>query len=146
MAEIKFSMAPWQMPPGFVWEKPPVFKYNETPVYENDTGLSVHEMTGIDDDTFALGHYYEVRWTDKAGQAQKRWIMFQDGTIPTEGLNGVTTEAMLAMEIHRTETMNARFPCDENELAILHMKKALEAFDARTAKRKARGVEGQHVK
>jgi len=147
MAEVKFNINPWYAPISETWKNgsPPIFTYNETPVYSNDSGLEVYEMTGLNDDTFALGHYYEVRWVNKNGEKEKRWVFFQDGPIPEEGVTGLTTEALLVIAIHRTSTLNSKFPCEENELAILHMKKALDWFNTRTEKRKARGVEG-HLK
>lgn len=143
MAEIKFNMNPWYAPIPENWKNGVDFKYNETPVYKNASGLSVYEMIGLGEDTFALGHYYEVRWTNKEGQPETRFIFFQDGPIPQEGVTGLTNEAMLAIVIHRTSTLNAKFPCEENELALSHMKRALDLFNERTAKRMARGVEGQ---
>lgn len=73
-------------------------------------------------------------------------IEFQNGPVATEGINGLTNEVLLAILIHRTETLDAQYPCDENKEAIEHMKKALEAFNKRTANRKARGVHDQLVK
>lgn len=121
-----------------------------TLVYENETGLKVYEQLSYPTGKQSLlemtpGHFYRVVWEDMHGNPHGQAVSFQDGPIPANGVNGVTNEAMLAILIHRTETLNAQFPCDENELAILHMKKALAAFDARTAKRKARGVEGKNV-
>lgn len=142
MAEIKFNINPWYAPIPDAWENGVSFKFNDEPVYQNDKGLSIHEMIGLGDDTFALGHYYESRWTNAEGNQERRWIFFQDGPIPAEGVNGLSSEALLALLIHRTSTLNAKFPCEENELAIQHLKKALDWFNERTAKRQARGVEG----
>lgn len=143
MAEIKFNINPWYAPRE--WTAAPEFKYAEDPVYRDENGLEVFEMIGINDDTFAPGHYYEMRWLNTKGEREVRWMFFQDGPIPANGVNGLTSEAMLAILIHRTSTLNTNFPCEENELAILHMKKALDWFNTRTAKRKARGVEGKNV-
>jgi hypothetical protein len=147
MAEIKFNINPWYAPIPRTWEDIAAgFKYNDTPVYQDEKGLEVYEMIGLGDDTFQLGHYYELRWINKDGAPEIRWIFFQDGAVPTEGVNGLTNEALLAIVIHRTETINAKFPCTENELALQYMRRALELFNERTAKRKARGVEGTLVK
>lgn len=72
-------------------------------------------------------------------------VGFQNGPVPKHGVNGWTSEALLAALIHRTETLNKMFPCQENLDGIEHMKSALSAFEARTAKRKARGVEGTYT-
>jgi hypothetical protein len=61
-------------------------------------------------------------------------------------VNGLTNEVLLAILIHRTEALDAQYPCDENKEGIEHMKKALEAFNKRTANRKDRGVEDQLIK
>lgn len=119
-------------------------------VYENETGLKVYEQLSYLDGKESLvekspGHFYRTVWEDMHGNPHGQIVSFQDGPIPANGVNGVTSEAMLAILIHRTSTLNANFPCEENELAILHMKKALDWFNTRTAKRKARGVEGKNV-
>lgn len=71
-------------------------------------------------------------------------LHFQDGPIPMHGVNGVTTEAVLAVLIHRTKTLNDKFPCTENEQMISHMEAAIAAGKARTANRIARNVEGTY--
>ena len=125
------------------------FGPSRTLVYENETGLKVFEKRTLSRNNatmaLSLGHYYVAEWTDKEGHVQISEVSFQDGPIPANGVNGLTSEAVLAILIHRTSTLNANFPCEENELAILHMKKALDWFNTRTAKRKARGVEGKNV-
>ena len=61
-----------------------------------------------------------------------------------DGVNGITSEALLAILIHRTEVLNSNFPCAENEAAIAGLKTALEAFESRTRDRIARQVEGEN--
>lgn len=73
------------------------------------------------------------------------FVSFQDGPVPECGVNGVTNEALLAVLIHRTEHLDSLFPCDENKIAIDHMKSALAAFDRRTADRISREVKDKHV-
>lgn len=70
-------------------------------------------------------------------------IHFQDGPIFIDGVNGATNESLLKILIHRTQTLDGQFPSDQNKQAISAMQTALAAFDARTAERQARGVEGQ---
>ena len=70
-------------------------------------------------------------------------IGFQNGAVKIHGVNGITTESLLAINIHRIETLNELFPCQENETAIEHMKAALEALEARTRDRVVRQVEGE---
>lgn len=69
-------------------------------------------------------------------------VTFQKGNPKTEGVNGLTNEALLAILIHRTTFVNQQFPCEENMVAIQHLKQALVNFEVRTARRMVRGVEG----
>ena len=71
-------------------------------------------------------------------------IGFQNGAVKIHGVNGITTEALLAINIHRIEALNELFPCQENETAIEHMKSALEALEARTRDCIVRQVEGEN--
>ena len=84
------------------------------------------------------GHYYSVL-TGKEYQMLK----FQLGPVPTNGVNGLTNEALLAILIHRTKFLDAKFGCDENKRAIQHMEEALVNLEVRTARRIVRGVEGK---
>lgn len=86
------------------------------------------------------GHYYSVL-TGKEYQMVK----FQLGPVPANGVNGLTNEALLAILIHRTKFLDAKFGCDENKRAISHMEEALVNFEVRTARRMVRGVEGKLV-
>ena len=72
-------------------------------------------------------------------------IHFQDGPTIIDGVNGATNESLLKILIHRTKYLDGKFPSDKNKEAITAMETALAAFDARTAERQARGVEGQQV-
>lgn len=134
-------------------------RINSAPIYlashDNEDGLAIYEITGLGGTDLAAGHYYQVILYNRlpgpdgvlAPNFRKRcdYVRFQDGPIPTNRVNGVTNEAMLAILIHRTKTLNERFPCEENEKALFHMKSALDWFNTRTEKRKVRGVEG-HLK
>ncbi|MDV4239022.1 hypothetical protein [Acinetobacter baumannii] len=57
-------------------------------------------------------------------------------------MNGITSEALLAILIHRTKILNNNFPCEENKRAITYMENALALFEQRTRDRQQRGVEG----
>ncbi|ENV36848.1 hypothetical protein F959_01655 [Acinetobacter venetianus RAG-1 = CIP 110063] len=72
-------------------------------------------------------------------------IHFQDGPTVIDGVNGATNESLLKILIHRTQYLDSKFPSDQNKQAIAAMQTALAAFDARTAERQARGVEGQQA-
>lgn len=70
-------------------------------------------------------------------------MIFQQGPIAENGVNGITHEALLAVLIDRFEAFQAGpYACDENEMALGHMRAALAFLKARTQTRMARGVEG----
>lgn len=71
-------------------------------------------------------------------------LRFQDGTIKDVGVNGVTTEALLAILIDRLECFQAGpYPCEENACALEHLRGSLSFLQRRTKDRVARGVEGK---
>ncbi len=72
-------------------------------------------------------------------------LKFQTGGVSDSGVNGLTNEALLAIVIHRTNSLNDKFPCKENACAITKMQEALMWFESRTKQRIDRGVEGQEV-
>ncbi|HEY1191671.1 MAG TPA: hypothetical protein VGE74_28825 [Gemmata sp.] len=86
-------------------------------------------------------------WTARHGQpAQHSTVLFQNGPIPEVGTNGVTHEALLAVVIDRLKGFQSGpFACPENDDAIMHLERAVNALHARTLKRVERGVEGTHT-
>lgn len=70
-------------------------------------------------------------------------IHFQAGPTVIDGINGATNESLLKILIHRTKLLDTQFPSEQNKQAIVSLESALEAFNARTAERQERGVEGQ---
>lgn len=80
------------------------------------------------------------------GDYEKK-VRFQDGMITKHNPpNGLTTEALLAILIHRTRKLNTVVPCDENIEAIKQMEKALYSFDKRTEDRVKRKVIGTKIR
>jgi hypothetical protein len=72
-------------------------------------------------------------------------ILFQNGTIPEKGVNGVTQEALLAVVADRLRSFQAGpFACKENACALTHIEEAMHWLQQRTIKRMRRGVEGTH--
>lgn len=72
-------------------------------------------------------------------------IFFQNGTIPENGVNGVTQEALLAVVIDRLRSFQAgKFACRENALALTKLEEAMHWLQHRTRSRIDRGVEGAH--
>ena len=112
--------------------------YTMTRIYTHDYGLTCNAISKTADGADVEGHLYQF---PEAGAS----LSFQNGTIPDVGINGVTNETVLAALIHRTKGLNAKFPSRQNSIAITKMEEALMWFENRTAERKARGVEGQHV-
>lgn len=106
-------------------------------IYQDGNGLTAHAFDHVKED---LGHFYNV-----ALGKQTAYIAFQNGPVPIHGVNGVTNESLLAILIHRTKILNDMFPCEENRIAIEHMKKALESFESRTKNRIQRNVEGKNL-
>ena len=121
-----------------------------------ETGLHLHTdhngvtvLASVDDPNCPPGHEYAItlKSDDPVPEGSVEFIQkiaFQNGAVKLHGVNGCTSEALLAVLIHRTETLNGLFPCVENEQAIEHLKGALEAFESRTRDRQARQVEGQN--
>ncbi len=73
-------------------------------------------------------------------------IKFQHGPIPQNGVNGITNENLLFIVLSRITALNSKYPCNENEKAIMYCSAALEMLELRTANRRNRGVEGKLVK
>lgn len=80
-------------------------------------------------------------WEDGDGTV----IVFQNGTIPENGVNGITQEVLLAIVIDRLRSFQAgKFSSRENALALTHIETGLLWLQKRTLERLARGVEGTH--
>ena len=86
------------------------------------------------------GHFYSI---ERDGTVLGT-IAFQNGPVGEVGVNGITSEALLAIVIHRTKILNDMFPSSYNELALHSLCGALTAFEARTKDRVKRQVEGQN--
>lgn len=72
-----------------------------------------------------------------------QYISFQNGPIQEAGVNGISNEALLAIVQDRLEGFQSgAFACDTNQLALSHVRLAIEALHSRTKERIARGVEG----
>ena len=102
-------------------------------IHSDRNGLTVFAS----ENESTVGHLYNV-----IGPRLLAEVTFQNGPVKTHGVNGATSEAYLAILIHRTEVLNAQFPCKENEEALTYMRAALQSFESRTANRLGRGVEG----
>lgn len=74
-------------------------------------------------------------------------VMFQNGPIyGPQDFNGLTNEALMAVLIHRMEGfVGGPFQHPKNHEALLHLKLALDALQARTSERQLRKVEGKLI-
>lgn len=98
-------------------------------VYTDTLGLLVQE---------ASAGVYMVQ----AGTERLPDLVFQRGPHQETGVNGYTNEMLLAVLIHRTEILDGMCPSEFNTSALEHMRSALQAFQARTADRLDRQIEG----
>lgn len=70
-------------------------------------------------------------------------IQFQNGPIQDFGVNGVSGEALMAIQIDRLRSFQAGpCACRENALALTALEESLMWLQKRTRDRLARGVEG----
>jgi hypothetical protein len=73
-------------------------------------------------------------------------ILFQNGPIAENGVNGLTQEALLVIVADRLNSFqNGPFACLANEIALEKIQEAIEVLHARTKERMNRGVEGKNV-
>jgi hypothetical protein len=97
------------------------------------------------------GHTYELpSFEDKERKTivqfiHKECVNKETGELRTIS-DGITNEQLLAVLIDRLSSMQSKFPCRENEMAITHIATASLWLEKRTADRKVRGVEGKHLK
>lgn len=66
----------------------------------------------------------------------------QNGAVKENGVNGCQVDTILMVANDILVGLNNKFPCKENTQAIRSLKDAIEALQARTRDREARGVEG----
>lgn len=92
-------------------------------------------------------HFYEITSMSGADEAMGGpvHIVFQKGTVPLMGINGITEEALLAILIDRLQCFQeGDFRCQENAIALTHIETGLLWLNKRTRDRISRGVEGTH--
>lgn len=92
-------------------------------------------------------HEYRVDFPGNAFDVPgwSQHVQFQNGPIAEAGVNGTTHEVLLAIVADRLESFQAGpYACDENAMALAHVREALHALLSRTRARQARGVEGTH--
>jgi len=89
-------------------------------------------------------HHYRI--SAQTGNLVPIDIIFQNGTIPNAGVNGITHEALLAIVADRLASFqNGPFVCNENAVALVYINLALNSLHKRTIKRVIREVEGKEI-
>ena len=97
------------------------------------------------------GHRYKLDLFEDKSQSteiqfiQKECINLETGELKTIN-DGITNEQLIEVLVDRMKSMQAKFPCRENEIATTHLETALLWLEKRTADRKKRNVEGKHLK
>jgi peptidyl-prolyl cis-trans isomerase B (cyclophilin B) len=137
---------------------------NDAVYYSKGFEIGTHEVVGaastvkifVGDDRGPDGsnHRYDLVGFQTGGNASESLgfdnpslsILFQNGPVPANGANGITIESLYALICHRLEAFqDGPYACAENQAALEHTQKALEALKTRTANRVAKGVEGTNV-
>lgn len=92
-------------------------------------------------------HVYEVTgFKTKDGVTGIR-ILFQNGPIAENGVNGITQEVLLAIVEDRLKSFQAGpYACRENAIALTKIQEAMHWLHHRTKERMDRGVEGTSTK
>lgn len=87
------------------------------------------------------GHRYVLNSHEDPHKVQSLlFINKSDGAFYHDG---TTNEEVIRMLIDRIQKLNAKFPCNDNLLALHNLKLALGYLEQRTRDRQARGVEGK---
>jgi len=91
-------------------------------------------------------HEYMILLDSKHGRKTFN-IRFQNGPIKEVGVNGITGEALIAIEIDRLRGFQkGPYACSENAEALAHFEEGLKCLQRRTLERIKRGVEGTNKK
>jgi hypothetical protein len=88
-------------------------------------------------------HVYHIGFA--TGERTAAWtiIEFQNGSLKESNVNGVSSEALIAVVMDRLEGFQrGEFACRETELALTKLQEAMHWLHHRTRDRVARGVEG----
>lgn len=79
---------------------------NTQQIHSDINGVTTSAVLDLQDGTDVEGHEYEI----VSGPITQR-ISFQLGPVKEVGVNGLTSEALLAVLIHRTQRMDRQFSC-----------------------------------
>lgn len=112
--------------------------------------ITTHKVNGLnevlkieaEDEPGAGGANHRYSITPTVGNARGVLIEFQKGPIQSYP-NGLSNEALLAVVLDRLEGFQTGpFACEENGVALAHVRDAMQVLHKRTQERTARGVEG----
>ncbi len=119
----------------------------------NDTlEIEVHDAPGAG----GANHLYVIYGMDmqmnpsatdrQKDEHTKTEIVFQNGPIPENGVNGITQEVLLEIVADRLRCFQAGpYACKANACALTHIEEAQHWLQQRTIERMRRGVEGTHI-
>lgn len=114
-------------------------------IHEDHNGVIVNAISKTADGKDVAGHQYQILIPPgKDTPAQVITINFQDGPVKEFGTNGLTSEALLAILSDRTQVLNSKFPCFQNDKCLFNLKQAAYWLLHRTKERIARNVEGEN--
>lgn len=92
-------------------------------------------------------HVYAITNPTELGHREFVCISFQNGPIQEAGVNGISGESLIAIQIDRLRSFQAgQYACRENAIALTKLEEALMWLQKRTRDRMARGVEGTSQK
>lgn len=106
--------------------------------------LTIMAMAPPKGDQVALGapaQYFDITGFCTMEQGSRKPVdglrlVFQSGSPTVVGNNGVTLEALLAIEEYRlAKFQETKFACDHNEKALFHIRQALKHLQLRTIER-----------
>lgn len=124
------------------------------PVYLDSNGVQVfaHMVNKVKQVALGalMGQVHDYMYTvlkpeAKIGQDDSNTlgtVHFQNGAPDVNGFNGVSNEALIAIVRHRLAHLDQTVASSENKRAIECLDDALAHLDARTLRRRARGVIG----
>lgn len=102
-----------------------------------------YEITGFD----TKGNPSATDFQKYVSSYAHELVIFQNGPIKEVGVNGITGEALIAIEIDRLRSFQkGPFACRENAIALTHFEEGLMWLQKRTLDRIKRGVEGTNIK
>lgn len=94
-------------------------------IYQDSNGLIVETLRPIAG-TIGDGNHYFM----KCGRQYTHSVSFQHGSVDKVGVNGPTSEAMVAVLIHRSGVVDKVEPSQHLKEAIAHLQKAQAALAA----------------